>query len=829
MFQTVPGGTKRHGMKISLNWLKDYLAIDLSPAQVGEILTDIGLEVEGMEEIQSIPGGLAGVVVGEVLECGPHPNADRLSLTKVDLGNGDPVQIVCGAPNVAAGQKVMVATVGTTLHPLEGEPFELKKGKIRGEVSEGMICAEDELGLGHDHEGILVLPEDTPVGLPAREYFQVETDVVYEIGLTPNRSDATNHLGVAYDLAAALKINHGHDGRVKRPSVDDFGVDNHDLPVEVTVENYEACPRYSGLTIKGLRIEESPEWLKRRLRAVGVRPINNVVDITNFILHELGQPLHAFDLDKIGSGRIVVKTLPGGTPFTTLDEVARKLSAQDLMICDGDAQGMCIGGVFGGIGTGVTAKTVNIFLESAHFDSEWIRRTSMRHNLRTDAARVFEKGSDPNLTVYALKRAAMLMKELAGGEVAGEVIDLYPEPIRPVRVEVAYAHINRLIGVDLPRQTVRDILEALKMEIQEEGAERFTVAVPTNKADVTREADIIEEILRIYGFNNVPMPAKITTTMAIGQYPDPGEVRQVIGNYLAASGFNEMMAVSLSESRYYREILPSVGEEELVYVNNTSNVHLDIMRPTMLFSGLEAIVHNQNRQQTNIKLFEFGKTYRRAGQAGFDEPAHLSLFIAGDRRPESWLNQGKNVSDFYTLKGFVEQVLTRLGINGYQESAVEGDAVFSYGLRYHRGPRELVTFGKVSPAVAKPMDVRGEVYYADFQWDLLLRAASRQTIQYEELNKYPSVRRDLALIIDNSVKFNDIVAIAKKTGKKLIKEINLFDVYENEEQLGKGKKSYAVSFLFEDPSKTLKDKEVDKVIKQLIDEYESKLGATIRK
>lgn len=816
-------------MKISLNWLKDYLAIDLSPEQVGDILTDIGLEVEGMEEIQSIPGGLAGVVVGHVVECGRHPNADRLSLTKVDLGNGDPVQIICGAPNVAAGQKVLVATAGTTLHPMEGEPFELRKGKIRGEVSEGMICAEAELGIGYDHDGIVVLPEDTPVGLPAREYFNVESDVVYEIGLTPNRSDATNHLGVACDLAAALKINHGHDGQVQRPSVDAFQVDESGRPVEVVVENHQACPRYSGLTITGLRIGESPEWLKQRLRAVGVRPINNVVDITNFILHELGQPLHAFDLDKIGSGRVVVKTLPADTPFTTLDEVERRLSEQDLMICDGDAGGMCIGGVFGGIGTGVTEQTTRIFLESAHFDPEWIRRTSMRHNLRTDAARVFEKGSDPNGTVYALKRAALLLQDLAGGRIVSDIVDLYPEPILPARVPVAYAHINRLIGVKLPRATVHGILEALQMEIVEADEKHFVVAVPTNKTDVTREADIVEEILRIYGFNNVPLPAQITTTMAIGKHPDPGEVRQAVAAYLAANGFHEMMAVSLSESRYYKELLPSVGEEELVYVNNTSNVHLDIMRPTMLFSGLEAIVHNQNRQQTNLKLFEFGKTYRRAEQGGFDEPAHLSLFLAGDRRPESWLNNGSNESTFYTLKGFVEQVLNRLGVNGYQESALEDDPVFSFGLRYHRGPQTLVRFGKVAPAIAEPMEVRTAVYYADLIWAPLLQVAGRQHIQYEPLNKYPSTRRDLALIIDNSVKFSDIVAIAKKTGKKLIKKITLFDIYENEEQLGRDMKSYAVSFLFEDPSKTLKDKEVDKVIKKLIAEYERKLGAVIRK
>lgn len=814
-------------MKVSLNWLKDYIDIDLSPEEIGEILTDIGLEVEGMEEVESIKGGLEGVVVGEVVECGKHPNADRLSLTKVNVGNGEHLQIVCGAPNVATGQKVLVATVGATLYPLEGEPFELKKGKIRGEVSEGMICAEDELGLGRDHEGIMVLPDEAEVGTTGREYFDIETDVVYEIGLTPNRSDATNHLGVAKDLAARLRVSYDHSGTVRLPSVDKFRVDNHDLPVEVEVDNHEACPRYAGLTIKNIQVTESPEWLKKRLRAIGLRPINNIVDTTNFILHELGQPLHAFDLDKIQDNKIIVRTLPENTPFTTLDEVERKLTGEDLMICDGTSNGMCIGGVFGGIGTGVTEKTQHLFLESAHFAPEWIRRTSMRHNLRTDAAKVFEKGSDPNIAVYALQRAALLIKELAGGEIASEIIDIYPEPIKPVEVEVSYAHINRLIGQDIPPATVKAILTAVEMKYVREDEDGFTVAVPTNKADVTREADVIEEILRIYGFNNVPMPAKITTTMAVGQYPDPTEVRETVANALAVRGLHEMMAVSLSESKYYTEYLSSIPEEEIVYVNNTSNVHLDIMRPSMLFSGLEAVRHNQNRQQSNIKLFEFGRTYHRH-EDGFEEFNHLSLFLAGDRRPETWHAPEQQQSDYYTLKAFVQLVLGRLGLESYQESVMQ-DEVFSYGLRLHRGPQTLVDFGKVNPEVVKQMDIRGEVFYADFRWDALMRAVAKHSIQYEELNKYPSVRRDLALVVENSVKFSDIVAIARKTGKKLIKEINLFDVYENEAQLGKGKKSYAVSFIFEDPSKTLKDKEVDKVIGKLMQAYEQKLGAEIRR
>ena len=485
-------------MKVSLNWLKDYIDIDLSPQEVSEILTGIGLEEEGMEKVESIEGGLEGVVVGHVLECGKHPDADRLSLTQVDVGNDTPLQIVCGAPNVAKGQKVMVATVGTTLYPIDSdEPLKLKKGKIRGQVSEGMICAEDELGIGRDHSGILVLPEDTKVGTPARDYFQVETDHVYEIGLTPNRSDATNHLGVAKDLAAFLKANRDYQQGVKQPAVDNFQVDNNSMPVAIEVEDATACPRYAGLTIKGITVKDSPDWLQRRLKAIGLRPINNVVDVTNFILHELGQPLHAFDLAKVDGHKIIVKALPKGTKFTTLDEAERELSGEDLMICNGNEEGLCIAGVFGGIGSGVTETTTDLFLESAHFNAKWVRRTSMKHNLRTDAAKVFEKGSDPNIVVYALKRAATLIKELAGGEIASEITDLYPEPATPAHVTVNYQHVNRLIGVEIPKETLHSILAALEMEIVEDSSESFTVAVPTNKTDVTREADVIEEILRI--------------------------------------------------------------------------------------------------------------------------------------------------------------------------------------------------------------------------------------------------------------------------------------------------------------------------------------------
>jgi len=817
-------------MKVSLNWLKDYLEIDLTAEQVSEWLTDLGLEVEGLEKVESVKGGLEGVVVGWVKACIKHPDADKLSLTQVEIGAEAPLQIVCGAPNVAIGQKVLVATVGATLYPSGSEDaLTIKKGKIRGEVSEGMICAADELGIGSDHSGILVLPDATVVGASAREVLQLENDYVIEIGLTPNRSDATNHIGVAKDLAAALKINAGHSGELRLPDVSAFKTDNHSLPIDVVVENYEACPRYAGVVIGGLTIGESPEWLRRRLKAIGVRPINNVVDATNFVLHELGQPLHAFDLDEIGGRKIIVKTLPEGTLFTSLDEVERKLYAEDLMICDGNSHGMCIGGVFGGIRSGVKATTKNIFLESAHFHPKWIRRSSMRHNLRTDAAKIFEKGSDPGLPLYALKRAALLIRELAGGLIASDIVDLYPNPIQAVQVEVAYANVNRLIGVDIPKPRLKEIFAALSMDIVAETETGLTVAVPTNKSDVTREADVIEEILRIYGFNNVPEPGHIKLAVSKAPWPDPNQVRNGISDYLAAHGFNETMALSLSESRYYKELLSSVKEEELVYINNTSSVQLDIMRPTMLMSGLEAILHNQNRQQSNLRLFEFGKTYRiKTDGGGYREQQHLSIFLCGKRWGESWLRSDKEQAGYYQLKAYAVNILARLGATGYQETALQ-DEIFSYALRCHRGPQELAVFGKVSPRLLKKMDIKGEVFYADLHWDNLMKSTAKHRVVSEELNKFPSVRRDLALVIDESVKFNDIASIAGKVGKKLLRNVNLFDVYESESQLGKGKKSYAVSFVFEDSTKTLQDKEIEKIMDQLIAAYETQLGALIRR
>jgi len=813
-------------MNISYNWLRQYIDTDKEVAEIEEILTDIGLEVEGSETFQSIQGGLKGMVVGHVLECGKHPGADKLSLTKVDIGTGEPIQIVCGAPNVAAGQKVIVATVGAMLYPIKGEPFKIKKSKIRGESSTGMICAEDEIGLGQSHDGIMELPEDTKVGTPASEYFNIETDTVIDIGLTPNRSDATSHFGVAEDLAARLKIEYGHDGKVTKPSVDAFQA-KKGLPIEVVVENNDACPRYSGVVIKNLKIKASPDWLKKRLEAIGVKSINNVVDITNFVLHELGQPLHAFDYDEITGKKIIVKNLAQDTPFLTLDEIERKLHAEDLMICDGEGKGMCIGGVFGGIKSGVKDSTTTIFLESAYFEPRQLRRTSTRHLLRTDAAKVFEKGADPNGTVFALKRAALLMQELAGGEIASEIIDIYPTPIEKAKVEVKFAHVTRLIGTEIPKVDIRRILNAMNIDIVSETEEMMTVSIPTNKHDVTREADVIEEILRIYGFNQVEYADTLKSALAYNEGIDKRKVQNTISDLLTGNGFYEMMALSIVPSKFYKEILP-VPENELVYINNTSNQGLDIMRPTMLYNGLDTIVRNQNRQHSDLKFYEFGRTYKHLEDNQFQEDGHLAVYLTGQRNGESWLEKPSKVS-YYTMKGIVDNILRKLHVQGFQTTILEANETFAYGVKYHRGNSVLVEFGRLDSGLARKMDVKQEVFYADFNWDAVLKAAGKAKIFVEPLSKFPFTRRDLALIVDKSVNFSDIAAIAKKQAKKLLKDVNLFDVYENEEHVGKGKKSCAVSFIFQDVEKTLKDKDVDKLMNKFIKSYEYQLGAKIRK
>lgn len=812
-------------MKISYSWLSQYIKVDKPVSEIEEILTDIGLEVEGSEMHESIPGGLKGLVVGHVLECVPHPNADKLSITKVDIGEDEPSQIVCGAPNVAAGQKVIVATVGAMLYPGEGEPFKIKKSKIRGEVSLGMICAEDEIGLGESHDGIMVLPEDTPAGTPAANYFKLETDTIIEIGLTPNRSDATSHLGVAEDLAARLKIAYGHDGKVTRPTVDGFEA-KADLPIEVVVENATSCPRYSGVVIKNLKIAESPDWLKARLEAIGVKVINNVVDITNFILHELGQPLHAFDYDEITNKKIIVKNLAKDSKFLTLDEKEIALHEEDLMICDGESNGMCIGGVFGGINSGVKDTTTTIFLESAYFEPRQLRRTSTRHLLRTDAAKCFEKGANPNGTVFALKRAALLMQEIAGGEVASEIIDFYPTPIEPAQVKVTFRNVARLIGVEIPKDEIKRILSSMNIGIVAETEGYLMTSIPTNKHDVTREADVIEEILRIYGFNQVKFSEKLNSTLSYTKGLNTNSIQNTVSDSLVGHGYYEMMGLSITESKYFKEILP-IKEEHLVYINNTSNQNLDIMRPTMLFTGLESIVRNQNRQHPDLKLFEFGKSYKNLGENKFQEVKRLSIFVTGSQAAESWIEKTQPVS-YYTLKGVVRNVLNRLGVSSFQMSELDSDT-FAFGMKYHRGKQVLVEFGQVDKAIARKMDIKNEVFYADFNWDNLMAAVAKSSIQVEDLSKYPFGRRDLALIVDKSIKFSDIAVIAQKQAKKLLKSVNLFDVYENEEHIGKGKKSYAVSFIIQDSTKTLKDKDVDKLMKKLISTYERQLNATIRK
>ncbi len=814
-------------MKISLNWLKDYLDLEgRSPEEIGELLTDIGLEVEGMEEVESIPGGLRGLVIGEVKRCERHPNADRLSVTEVEVGAEQPLHIVCGAPNVAAGQKVVVAPVGTILHPTQGEPFKIKKGKIRGEVSEGMICAEDEIGLGQDHEGILVLPEDAPVGMAVRDFWGVKTDVVYDIGLTPNRSDATSHLGVARDLYAALKVRFAYEKALQLPDVSAFEVGEQRLPIRIEVENPEACPRYAGLVLSGVKVVESPDWLKERLLAIGQRPIHAVVDVTNFVLHELGQPLHAFDYDKIPGQVIRVKNLPKGSVFTTLDEQERSLDEEDLMICGGDDTPLCLAGVFGGLYSGVTEKTVNVFLESAHFASRGIRRTSLRHQLRTDAAYVFEKGSDPAMVVFALKRAALLLEEITGAQVASEIVDLYPKPLEPARVRLSYAYVNRLIGEELSKERIRKILAALGMELLEDEGQFFEVAVPTNKSDVARPADVVEEILRIHGLNEVPLPGHVQVPLVYSEYPDERRLQQAVAGYLTAQGFCEMMALSLSESRYYPDFV-SVPEEELVFINNTSNVELNIMRPDMLMGGLEAVLHNQNHRQLDVKLFEFGRTYRKQEQGKYREERHLTLLMAGHQHDQSWLKAREEVN-FYTLKAHVNNLMQRLGLKSWQSKQTD-DPRFVFGLQYYRGPQELAVFGHVKTELLQKMDIRQAVFFADLQWEHLAQAAKKGVVRTEEIGKFPTVRRDLALVVDESIKFEELAALARKVGKKLITRINLFDRYEDEQRLGKGKKSYALSFVFEDPDKTLKDKEVDKVMDRLIRLYEQEFKAVIRR
>ena len=798
-------------MKISYKWLKQFIKTDKTPEEISLILTNIGLEVESLDKVQAIPGGLEGLVIGHVKECSQHPNADRLRITKVDVGAINDIQIVCGAANVAIGQKVVVATVGASVYPINGEPFKINKSKIRGEVSEGMICAEDEIGLGASHDGIMVLNSDANVGHLAKDYFNIQDDYLFEIGLTPNRADAASHLGVARDLAAYLK------SEIEMPDISGFSVDNQNLNIPVIVEDSDACPRYSSLTLSGVTVKESPDWLKEKLNIIGVRPINNVVDATNYVLHELGQPLHAFDADSITGGKVIVKKCKEGSAFTTLDLVERKLSADDLMICNAEKP-MCIAGVFGGTTSGIKETTKNIFLESAWFNSVSVRKTSKRFGLKTDASFRFERGTDPEMTVIALKRAALLIKELGGGQISSEVSDIYPNPAAPFNIDVTYKNIDRLIGKSIPHEEIKSILKALQIQFKSESDAGLNLEVPTYKVDVTREVDIIEEVLRIYGYNNIEIPTQIRASLNYAPKPDKELLLNQIAELLSSNGFNEILSNSLTKSSYSNNLADAVK------ILNPLSTDLDVMRQTLLFSGLEAIVYNQNRRNANLKFYEFGKTYKVNGES-FLENQRLAVFLTGTQQNENWNSDSKAVS-FYNLKSAVDLILSRLNVKGLASADADNSNIAS-GLQYRKGEKTLVEFGALSKTVLKKLDISHEVFYADFDWDLLLKSVRNNKIAYQEVSKFPAVRRDLSMLLDKSVEFNTLKLIALKTEKQLLKDVNVFDVYEGK-NLPEGKKSYALSFIIQDEEKTLTDKQIEGIMQKLILNFEKEVGAVIR-
>ena len=820
-------------MNISYNWLKNYLKTDLSAEKIAEILTDIGLEVEEFEKIETIRGGLAGVVVGEVLTCVDHPDSDHLHVTTVDVGAGEPLNIVCGAPNVRAGLKVLCATIGAVLYPMgETEGFKIKKSKIRGVESFGMLCADDELGIGTDHDGIKELPADAPVGMPAKEYLNVKDDYLIGIGLTPNRIDAASHIGVARDLAAYLAAN-GHSVELTWPSVDEFSVDNHDLKIDVEVANTEAAPRYAGVTVTGCKVAPSPEWLQDSLRAVGINPKNNLVDITNYILFELGQPLHAFDADKIEGGKIVVRTCEEGTPFVTLDGVERKLSAQDLMICNANKP-MCIAGVFGGLESGVSDSTTNIFIESAYFNPVWVRKTAKRHGLNTDSSFRFERGIDPDRTVYALKRAALMFRDLAGGKISSEIIDLYSAPIAPFRFDVSLKRVNALIGKEIPEQIIRSIIAALEVEIEAEKDGILSVVVPAYRVDVQREADLIEDILRIYGYNNVEIPQHVNSTLSYAPKPDKNKIVNMVSDLLTDNGFVEIMSNSLTKGSYY-EGLESYKAENCVRIMNPLSADLNVMRQTLLFNALEAVQLNVNHRNSDLKLYEFGNCYYYNAEAkseentlaSYSENYRLAIAVTGASAAQSW-NVRAEKSDFYTLRAVAEKVLRRFGLDIYslKSEKVQSD-LFAEALSVQINGKELLRMGVVTSKIRAKFDLKQEVYFLEMDFDRLLKAAKKHRIAAEELSKFPEVKRDLALLVDKDVTFEKLRSIAFATEKKLLKSVSLFDVYEGD-KLPAGKKSYALSFVLEDKSQTLTDKVIDKVMNNLMAQFERQSGAQVR-
>ncbi len=820
-------------MNISYNWLKDYIKTDLSPQELGAALTSIGLETGTIEKVESIKGGLEGLFVGEVLTCGDHPNSDHLHITSVDVGTGEALPIVCGAPNVAKGQKVIVALIGTTLFSGE-ETFTIKKTKIRGIESNGMICAEDEIGVGTDHAGIIVLPENTPVGMPAKEYYQVENDYILEVDITPNRIDAASHFGVARDLAAYL-LQNGYPCELTKPGVEEFQTDDQADGVTVVVDDKEGCPRYSGITIRDITVKESPEWLKNRLESIGLRSINNVVDVTNYVLHELGQPLHAFDLKEIKGNKVIVKTLPQGSKFVTLDGVERTLDAADLMICN-DTAGMCIAGVLGGLKSGVTESTTDMFLESAYFNPTRIRKTARRHGLNTDASFRFERGCDPNTTLYVLKRAALLIQEVAGGKICGEIRDVYPDPIDNTVLELSLTKVNELVGKDIPSDIVINILKNLEIEILNEHKDLLEISIPTYRVDVGRDVDVIEDILRIYGYNNVEINDSLKSNLSYRTEVDESySLQEIISEQLTGGGFSEIMNNSLTASAYYSE-LTVFPESECVKLKNPLSAELNVMRQTLLFGGLESIRYNKNRKNSDLSFYEFGNVYsyhadkHKDGDSlsGIEEVFKLGMWLTGNKVAGSWLRPDEP-SSVFEMKAYVEGIFSRLGILRRKPLATSfSDELFSAGLIYKTvSGRKLGMFGIVHKNVCKRFDIDSEVYYAELEWNNLMKEAETNRLNYKELSKYPSVKRDLALLLDKNVLFEEIKKIAFETDKKILKEVTLFDVYEGK-NLPEDKKSYAVSFILQDEEKTLNDKQIENIMQKIQRNLEQRLGAQLR-
>jgi len=818
-------------MNISYSWLKDYINLELSPAEVAEILTQLGLETGSVDEVESVKGGLKGIIIGEVITCQKHPNSDHLSITTVNIGGDENLPIVCGAPNVAAGQKVVVATVGTVLYNGD-EQFTIQKSKIRGEVSMGMICAEDEIGLGNDHNGIMVLDQNAKLGTLASDFFNIQSDFVLEVDLTPNRIDSASHIGVARDLAAFLSQKESIS--YTRPSIDAFKIDNQNLPISVTIENKEACPRYSALTISDVIVKESPEWLKNRLKAIGQNPINNIVDITNYILNETGQPLHAFDAAAIKGGQVIVKTLPAGTKFVTLDGIERELSDKDLMICNAE-DAMCIGGVFGGLHSGVKESTTSIFLESAYFNPVYIRKTARRHGLNTDASFRFERGVDPNETLWALKRAALLIKEVAGGTISSDIVDIVADPsiLEFFPVEVTWSNINRLIGKEIPKEAIKSILRSLEIVINEETEEGLNLAVPPFRVDVKREVDIIEEILRVYGYNNVEPCKSTKSTIQLAPHPDKMKLQNLISEMFTARGFNEIMSNSLTKSAYYDK-LESFKSENTVQLFNPLSSDLNGMRQTLLFGGLEAINRNTNFRNANLRLYEFGNVYHFDGSKTYNHPVknyseeeHIGIWITGKKETENWKVK-EELTSFFTLKANVENILSRLGVK-VENCTIEtiSNDIFSEGLEYRFNNVLIGQIGYINGKILKSLDISADVFYGDLRWTALLKVIKNHKASYTPLLKYPEVKRDLALLLDKEVQFSTIKALAFKAERQILRSVNIFDVYEGS-NLPEGKKSYAVSFILQDEEKTLNDKQIEKTMNRLISVYEREVGAQIR-